>query len=57
MTEKPKPREVEIVHPSYQPSKAELEEDMRADASFEKAVDALTKPVRVRHILRPGQRR
>ena len=24
------PREVEIVHPSYQPSKAELEEDMRA---------------------------
>ena len=27
MTDKPAPREVEIVHPDYQPSKAELEED------------------------------
>ena len=57
MSKQSKPREVEVVHPSYQPSKAELEEDVRVDASFEEAVDALTKPVRIRHILRPGQRR
>ena len=57
MTDKREPRDVEVVHPSYQPGKAELDEDMRVDASFEEAVNALTKPVRVRHILRPGQRR
>ncbi len=30
-----KPRAVEIVRSDYQPSKAELEEDMSIDASFE----------------------
>ena len=55
MTDKQKaePPEVEIVHPSYQPSKAELEADLRVEASFEEAVDALAKPVRIRHIMRP----
>ena len=47
------PKEVKIVHPSYQPSKAELEADMRADASFDRAVDALTRPVRIRYKDRP----
>ena len=47
------PPEVEIVHPSYQPSKAELEADMRVDASFEETVDALAQPVRIRHVHRP----
>lgn len=50
---KTKPREVEIVHPSYQPSKAELEEDARVNATFEEAVKALTKPVTIRHIPKP----
>ena len=54
MTKKREPREVKIVHPSYQPSKAELEEDLRVEASFEEAVDALTQPVRIRHVPRPG---
>ncbi len=49
----PNPSEVEIVHPSHQPSKAELEEDMRVSATFEKAVDALTRPVRIRYIDSP----
>ena len=57
MTDKREPRDVEFVHPSYQPSKAELEEEMWVDTSFEEAVDALTKPVRGCHILRPGQHR
>ena len=52
----PKPPVVEVVHPSYQPSKAELEEDMRIDATFEEAVQALTRPVRIRYIPRPPKR-
>ena len=51
--ETPTPRRVEIVRPSYQPSKAELEEDMRVNATFEEAVDALTRTVRIRYIDRP----
>ena len=46
-------REVEIVHPDYQPSATELEEDVRVDATFEEAVDALTKPVNIRYVDRP----
>ena len=52
-TRKTKPRKVEIVGPAYQPSDEELEEDLRVDATFEEAVDALTRPVRVRYIDRP----
>ena len=44
---------VELVHPSYQPSKAELEEDLSVDASFDEAVDALTRPVSIRYVDRP----
>ena len=50
---KPKAREVEVVRPDYQPSAAELEEDVRVDASFDEAVDALTQPVRIRYVERP----
>ena len=57
MTDNPKPRKVKIVQSDYQPSKAELEEDMRVNATFEEAVDALTRPVRIRYIDRPEPRR
>ncbi len=50
---KPKRREVKLVRPSYQPSKKELEEDLRVDATFDEAVDALKRPVRIRYIDRP----
>ena len=50
-------RPVEIVHTDYQPSKAELEEDLRVPASFDQAIEALAQPVRIRHIARPGPRR
>ena len=50
---RPSRREVEVVHSSYQPSRAELEEDMRVDATFEEAVQALARPVRIRYIKRP----
>ena len=54
MTETPKTpaREVEIVKPDYQPSAAELAEDGRVNATFDEAVDALTKPVSIRYINR-----
>ena len=48
-----RPREVLIPHHDYQPSKAELEADLRVDATFEEAVDALAQPVRIRHVIRP----
>ena len=51
--ELPKPRGVEIVHSDYQPSAAELEEDVRVEAMFDEAVDALTKPVSIRYVDRP----
>ena len=51
--EKPKPREIEIVNPSYQPSKEELEEDVRIDATFDELVDAVLLPVKIRYIDRP----
>ena len=53
MPKPPKPREVEIVKPDYQPSAAELAEDTRVDATFDEAVDALTKPVSIRYVDRP----
>jgi hypothetical protein len=56
-TETRKPsREVEIAHPSYQPSRAELNEDMRVDATFDEAVQALAQPVKIRYIKRPNSR-
>lgn len=50
---KQKPRTVEVVRSSYQPSKRELEADARVPASFEQAVAALTKPVKIQYIDRP----
>ena len=56
-SEKPAPREVEVVRPSYQPSRAELEEDMRVEATFEEAVKALAQPVKIRYVSRPRTRK
>lgn len=53
---KQKRRQVEIVRKSYQPSKAELDEDMRIDASPEEAARRLVEPVDIRHISRPKKR-
>ena len=51
------PPVLELVHPSYQPSKAELEEDLRVDATFEEAMQALAQPVKIRYIKQPKRRR
>ena len=46
----PPRRVVEVMHPSYQPTQAELEEDVRIDAPFEDVVRALTRPVELRYV-------
>ena len=52
-----KPREVEIIHPSYQPSAAELREDLRLEGTFEDAIKALVQPARVRYVLPKKRKR
>ena len=51
MTNKSKPRPVEVPHPSYQPTAKELREDLRLKGTFEDAVKALLSPVRVRKVM------
>ena len=54
---RPEPVEVEIAQSTYQPSKAELEEDLRVNVSFEEALDALVMPVKIKRVPRPPQSR
>ena len=54
---KPKPKTVELVRTSYQPTKREKEEDLRVDASFEEIVDAVLSPVDIRWIDKPRNRK
>ena len=53
----PEPPVLELVHPSYQPSKAELEEDLRVDATPEELVQAVVRPVKVRYVRHPKRSR
>ena len=50
---KPNPVDVEIAQSAYQPSKAELEEDMRVNVSFEEALDALVMPAKIKRVPKP----
>ena len=47
---KPEPLEIELIDPSYQPSKAELEEDLRVDATFEELAAMVARPVKIRYV-------
>ena len=51
------PKTVELVKSSYQPTKAEMEEDFRINATPEEIADALLAPVKGRWIDKPRQRR
>ena len=57
MKKQPKPRTIELVKEPYQPTKAELEEDMRVESDFEELARALVQPVNVRWIDKPRSRR
>ena len=48
-----KPVEMDVVHPSYQPSRAELWQDLRVGATFAEAIKALVAPVAVRYVKSP----
>ena len=52
-----KPKTVELVKTSYQPKKAELNEEFKIDAMVEQIADALLQPVKVRWIDKPRTRR
>ena len=55
-TEKQLPvRTVDVPDPAYQPTTAELQEDLRLPGSFEDAIKAILRPVRVRKVM-PGKK-
>ena len=64
MTDKPKPKTVEIVRSYYQPTKAELEEELEpldipgrtADQRMRNLTAGLQQPVKVRRIDRPRKK-
>ena len=49
----PKPPGVEVPHTDYQPTAKELREDLRLKGTFEDAIKALVRPVRVRQVMPP----
>lgn len=49
--DKPEPRIIKLPHHSYQPSVAELNEDMRVDASFDELVRAVLRPAKIRYVM------
>jgi hypothetical protein len=64
MARKPKPRTAEVVRSSYQPTKAELEEEVRLDIPGDTVEDrmknlakAMQGPVNFRFLNRPRTRR
>ena len=46
---------VKLIHSSYQPSKAELNEDLRVPVTFEKAVKSLVSPVKIEFVKSPKE--
>ena len=56
-TEQKEQKTVELVKSNYQPTKPELEEEFKIDATVEEITDALLQPVKVRWIDKPRRRR
>ena len=54
---KKKTKTVEMVKSSYQPTKAEQQEEFMTDASLEQIADAVLSPVDIRWIDKPRNRR
>ncbi len=51
MKESKKPKIVELVKSTYQPSRAELREDLRLQGTFKEAIQALVKPAKIRKVI------
>ena len=56
MTKKPPKPTINVVHSSYQPTRAELDKDLRVKASFKAAVQALVRPVEIDYTPQPVKR-
>ena len=52
----PKRREVEVIHPSYQPNARELKDDLRLEGTFEDAIKALVSPAKIRRVMAKRKR-
>ena len=52
-----KPKTVELVKSTYQPTKSEKKEEFRVDASMEEIGRALLQPIKPRWIDKPRNRR
>ena len=50
------PQEIELPHHSYQPTRDELREDHRVDATFEEVVAACLQPVKITYV-KPKKRK
>ena len=48
---------VKLIHPSYQPSREELGQDLRVDASFEEIAKAVTRTVNVEYVKPESRKR
>lgn len=48
---KPEPRTIEVRNRSYQPSRAELREDLRLEHTFEETIKALVQRVKGRKVM------
>ena len=48
---------VHLKHPSYQPSRVELEEDVSIDTTFEEMTQAVGKEVRIKYVTKPKSRK
>jgi len=44
---------VRIPENTYQPSKAELDADLRVNATFDEAMDAVLRPVKIERVKKP----
>ncbi|MCY4531178.1 MAG: hypothetical protein OXC84_02415 [Gammaproteobacteria bacterium] len=42
---------IDVPDPSYQPTRKELQEDLRLKGTFEDAVKALVRPVKIRKVM------
>ena len=57
MGKKPKSKTVELVKSSYQPTKAEKEEEIQINATLDELGEAAVQPVNIRWIDKPRSRR
>ena len=49
----PRRRRAEVVDRTYQPTKRELEQDLRVPPDFEATIQALVQTVEIKHVRKP----